>query len=302
MKLSQMDDWTFFEALAQSSSLTEAGLEWGVSVPAISRRLSELERRLGAQLVRRSTRGLQLTTEGERYAAGLSEILIHLTDLEDSVSAPGNAPRGKLAIQSAVGLGRTHIAPLVSEFSDAHPELEIELELSHLPHNIAGTRFDIGIRVGRLSDSELHFTRLHSNSRVLCASPAYLHKHGVPETLQDLHSHKCIILKDNEGEFDVWRFGDSAVEESVRVAGSMTTNDGDIATGWCLDGRGLLMRSLWHVAPLLASGHLVRVLPRIPTPAADIYAVYPRSRFVLKRVTAMVDHLKTGLALRLVAS
>nr|WP_296765595.1 LysR family transcriptional regulator [Rhodococcus sp. (in: high G+C Gram-positive bacteria)] len=299
MSAREIDDVTFFDVVARSASLTEVGRALGVSVSAVSKRLAQLERRLAVRLVTRSTRRLTLTPEGERYAAGAAVIAAEVAELEESVTGNVADLRGRIAVHSSVGLGRAHIAPLLAEFVAENPRVSLDLELSARPFNISGTSFDIAIRVGHLQDSRLTATRLCANRRVVCASPGYAAGHGLPASIKDLADHNCIVLRQDEGDFALWRFGSGGAETSVRVEGNMISNDGDVTTRWCVEGRGLLMRSLWHVRPLLDSGELVQVLPDLDTPAADINAVFSSAPQVPRRVRAMVDHLRSGLADRL---
>ncbi|MFD9893459.1 LysR family transcriptional regulator [Amycolatopsis sp. NPDC059027] len=299
MDLPELDDLQFFDGVARSQTLTQAARRWGVSPSAVSKRLARLERRLGVQLVTRSTRRLDLTGEGERYAAGVARLLPMITDLEEEVGERRHEVRGRVAVHSTIGLGRAHIAPVLGGFQKLHPDIEIEVELSHLPLHIAGTPFDFAVRVGRQRDSALHARLLHPNRRVVCASPDYLRRRNPPSSIHDLPDHDCIVIRENDSDYAIWRFGTGAEEAAIKVPGSMISNDGEIATQWCVDGHGLVMRSLWHVAPLLRTGELVRVLPDMPTPDAHIYAVYPSARALPRRARLAIDHLANELPPRL---
>lgn len=293
------DDIAFFDVVARSSSLTEAARVFGVSVSSVSKRLSQIEKRLGVLLIQRTTRRLTLTPEGERYAAGAGVIAAQLTELEESISEQHSELIGRARVRSTMGLGRAHIAPLISDFLDVHPRVQVELELSPLPLNVAGAEFDIGIRVGALQDSRLTAKRLCRNRKVVCASPEYLGRYGAPADVQDLERHNCIVLRENDGDYALWRFGSGADETSIRVTGNLLCNDGEVTTQWCLDGHGLIMRSLWHVAPYLRDGTLVQVLEEVPTPQADVYALYAATSFVPRRIRALIDHLAAGLPARI---
>jgi LysR family transcriptional regulator, transcriptional activator for dmlA len=297
--LATVDDLEFFEQVARSTSLTEAARSWGKSLPSVSKRLTQLESRLGVQLVRRSTRRLTLTPEGEQYAAGALSILQQRTDLEEEVSQRYGQLQGRISVHSTIGLGRTHIAPLLGEFVREHPRVSVDLELSALPLNVAGTSFDIGIRVGRLEDSRLKSKRLAASRRVVCASPQYVETFGAPKTTAELEQHNCIVLRQDNSDYAVWRFGAEGREHNVRVKGNMVSDDGEVVTGWCLQGLGLIMRSSWHVDPMLHQGLLQQVLGDIPTPAADIHAVYSAAAQPARRVSDAIEFLRRGLAARL---
>ncbi|WP_072803230.1 LysR family transcriptional regulator [Rhodococcoides yunnanense] len=293
------DEIGFFDVVARSASLTEVGRELGVSVSSVSKRLARLEKRLGVRLVQRSTRRLTLTAEGERYAAGAATITAQLAELEESITGNYSELRGPIRVHSSVGLGRAHIGPLLAEFVDRNPLVQVDVELSAKPVVVAGAPVDIAIKVGTLRDSRLAAKTLHPNRRVVCASPEYLRNNGTPRTFKDLEQHNCIVLRQDEGDFALWRFGREGDETSVRVSGSLISNDGDVTTQWCVDGHGLLMRSMWHVAPLIEQGLLTHVFPDVDTPSADIHAVYSATPDPTRRVRAAVAYLRDGLAARL---
>ncbi len=298
MDLASIDDMEFFDQIARSASLTEAARAWGKSVSAVSKRLSHLEERLGAQLVRRSTRRLSLTEEGSQYAAGIKHLLRQKLDLEDSLFYQHGNLKGRIRVHSTPGFGRSHIAPLLSEFLIKHPTVEIDLELSPLPLNLANPTFDVAIRVGALNDSRLKARLVARNRRIVCASPEYLQQHPAPEDLVDLESHNCIVLRENSNDYALWRFGESG-ERFVRVSGNMISDDGEIVTDWCMQGHGLIMRSAWHVDPLIKRGLLQQVLPDIPTPEANVFALYTSDGQLPRRVTAFLDFLEKHLPERM---
>ena len=298
MDLTTIDDLEFFEQIARSQSLTEAARNWGKSVSAVSKRLARLESRLGVPLVRRSTRRLTLTEEGQRYATGAVAILQQKTDLEEALSAQHGELKGRISVHSSLGIGRTHIAPLLGEFVRQHPLIQIDLQLSPLPLNIAGTNFDIAIRVGGLSDSRLKAKLLARNRRIVCAAPSYMESAPPLRTIRDLELHNCIVLRENNPDYALWRFGADG-QEYVDVGGSMISDDGDVVTNWCVQGLGLIMRSTWHVNPLIQQGVLQHVLPDIPTPSAEVFALYPAVDKTPPWITSPIEHLRHGLAARL---
>ncbi|WP_233221753.1 LysR family transcriptional regulator [Streptomyces carminius] len=294
-----MDDLQFFHVVASSETLTAASRELGCSLPVVSKRLSALERRLGVRLVQRGARRLVLTSEGELYAARIEAILDQVRELEDTVTDGSGALRGSVVVEATLGLGRTHIAPLLGEFTAAHPELHVRMQTSALPLRPHRREFDVAVHVGTPPDSSLRMRRLAENRRLPCAAPSYLAEHGTPGSIEDLVDHNCIVLRENESDYALWRFGDADRPRHVRVHGSLSSNDGDVVTGWALEGRGVVMRSEWHVRPHLDRGELVRVLPHVPTPAADIYALLEDDGHVPRRVSALIDHLAARLPGRL---
>lgn len=289
------DDLLFFMRIAALSSLTEVAHELGLSLPAISKRLTQLEKRLGVQLVKRTTRRLELTPEGTLYLEGARPILNQLAELEDAVSRQSGVLRGSLNINASFGFGRRHIAPLVSGFAALHPELVIGLQLSSQPLNFLNAGFDVDIRVGQVPDSRLIARRIAPNFRVVCAAPAYLERQGAPQTVEDLAHHNCIVLQQHESDFAIWRFRQAGREVSQKVQGSLTTNDGEVAMRLALDGHGLILRSWWDAQEAIEAGKLVQVLTDYQAPTADIYAVWPHNKQIPRRIKAFVDYLSEQL-------
>ncbi|WP_035855557.1 LysR family transcriptional regulator [Cryptosporangium arvum] len=294
--MSSVDDLAFFRVVARSETLTAAAREFGWSLPVVSKRLSALERRLATRLVQRGTRRLTLTSEGALYAERAGHLLDQIRELDDRL---GTGVHGRLIVHATLGLGRAHVAPLLGEFAATHPELQCELHTSALPLRPHRREFDVAIHVGTPPDSTLRLRRLAENRRVPCAAPAYLAARGTPRTVEDLAAHDCLVLRENEGDFALWRFGTATDQRRVRVSGSLSSNDGDVVTAWARAGRGIVMRSLWQVRSDLDDGTLVRVLPDVPTPPADLYALFDGDRHVPRRISAFLDHLAAALPGRL---
>ncbi|WP_435120570.1 LysR family transcriptional regulator [Amycolatopsis thermoflava] len=300
--MSSIDDLRFFHVVAASETLTAAARELGSSLPAVSKRLRALEQRLDARLVHRGTRRLVLTSEGELYAARLETILDQVRELDDLITHRSADLRGSVVVQATLGLGRAHVAPLLGEFTARHPQLNIRLHTTPLPLRPHRREFDMAVHVGAPPDSTLRMRRLARNRRVPCAAPSYLDRKGMPERVEDLADHDCIVLRENEGDFDLWRFGTAGRPRQVRVRGRLSSDDGDVVTGWALRGHGVIMRSEWQVRSHLDSGALVRVLPGVPTPPADIYALLADDVHVPRRVSELIDHLAARLPARIAGS
>ncbi|WP_435060943.1 LysR family transcriptional regulator [Amycolatopsis thermoflava] len=300
--MSSIDDLRFFHVVAASETLTAAARELGSSLPAVSKRLRALEQRLDARLVHRGTRRLVLTSEGELYAARLETILDQVRELDDLITHRSADLRGSVVVQATLGLGRAHVAPLLGEFTARHPQLNIRLHTTALPLRPHRREFDLAVHVGAPPDSTLRMRRLARNRRVPCAAPSYLDRKGMPERVEDLADHDCIVLRENEGDFDLWRFGTAGRPRQVRVRGRLSSDDGDVVTDWALRGHGVIMRSEWQVRSHLDSGALVRVLPGVPTPPADIYALLADDVHVPRRVSELIDHLAARLPARIAGS
>jgi LysR family transcriptional activator of dmlA len=289
-------DLTFFVLLAKLGNMAATARELGVTPPAVTRRLTLMEQRLGVQLVNRTTRRLSLTSEGESYLAQAAQILHSIRDMEESISSGRAEPKGLLRVNATPGFGRTHIAPLLSRFAHAHPEVEVELQLTDRSIGLVEEAYDLAIRFGELPDTRLSARKLMANRRFLCASPAYLKQAGEPKTPQDLHRHRCILHRQNNDVYGTWRLQKGKKFELVKVRGAVSSNDGDVVMNWALEGHGIVQRSEWDAAKYLASGRLKEVMPGYTLPDAHLYAYYLSRHNLPAKIRAFVDFLVAHFA------
>ena len=286
-----LSEMAFFSLLARSGSFSATARELGMTTAAISKRLALMEARLGVQLLNRTTRRTSLSQEGEIYLTHARRILADIDDMEQLVSSAVGAPKGLLRVNATLGFGRSHVAPLISQFVKSHPEVQVQLQLTVNPPPLSEDAFDVCIRFGEPPDARVIARKLAPNRRLLCASPAYLAKAGLPKVPHDLTQHNCIGIRQGDEAYGVWRLSAGKRVESVKVRGNLSTSDGEIAVNWALDGHGILMRAEWDIAKYLRSGRLVQVLENYRTPPADIHAVYPQRHQLSGRVRAFVDFL-----------
>jgi DNA-binding transcriptional LysR family regulator len=292
--MSRESELTFFATLVKAGSLTAAAREMNVTPPAISKRLQQLENRLGVRLLHRTTRRIGLTHEGEVYLENARRILDEIDELESAVSGSRVAPRGLLRVNAPMGFGRTYITPLVSDFAKKYPDVQVQLQLSDHPLILADESIDVAIRFGDLPDARVVARRIAPNRRLLCASPAYLQKHGIPQTPEELPRHNCLILRQNETASGIWRLTRGRKAHTVKVHGNLSSNDGEVVLKWALDGHGVLQRAEWDIAKYVRSGRLRLVLEDYALPPADIYAVYPERNHMSAKVSAFIDFLIAG--------
>ena len=283
----------FFSLLARCGSFSMAARELEVSTPAISKRLAQMEARLGVQLLNRTTRRVGLTAEGETYLSHARRILADIDDMEQLVSSAAAAPKGLLRVNATLGFGRSHIAPLISDFIKFHPQVQVQLQLSVDPPPLTEEAFDVCVRFGEPPDARVVARHLAPNRRLLCAAPSYLARHGTPQAPHDLARHQCIGIRQGDEAYGTWRLSLGKRMETVKVRGNLSTNDGEIAVNWALAGHGIVMRAEWDIARYLRSGRLKQVLENYRTPSADIHAVYSQRHQVSARVRAFVDFLAT---------
>jgi DNA-binding transcriptional LysR family regulator len=289
--MNALSDLAFFAALVKTGSLAALARELGVTPPAVTKRLANLEQRLGVRLLNRTTRTMSVTHEGEIYLADGARILADIEALERTIGSSRALPKGLLRVNASFGFGRKHIGPAVSEFSKRFPDVEVQLLLSERPLNLADQAFDIGIRIGELPDARIIARKIAANRRLLCAAPAYLKQHPAPASPRDLQTHACIVLRENEAAYGSWHLSRGKRQETIKVRGALSSNDGETVLAWALAGHGILMRSEWDVAPYLRSGRLRQVLEDWALPPSDIFAVYPERLNLSAKVSAFVDFL-----------
>lgn len=293
-------DLRFFSVLAMAGSLSAAGRELGLTTAAVSKHLTLMEARAGVPLVNRTTRRMMLTPEGELYLEHARRILDQIDELSELLGSSKRRPEGLLRVNATLGFGRSHLAPVISRFVTRHPQVSVQLQLSVMPPPLTEDSFDVCIRFGEPPDTRVVARRLASNARLLCASPDYLRRRGIPQTPHDLAKHNCVGIRQGDEAYGVWKLssgsGVTRKTETVKIRGNLTTNDGEIAVKWALDGHGILMRAEWDIRSYLEQGRLVQVLPGWQTPNADIFAVYSQRQQLSTRVRSFVDFIARELA------
>jgi len=269
-----LEDLRLFCVVARHSSFAGSAREVGASPAYISKRIALLEQALGVRLFHRTTRSVVMTEEGSNVHEWARRILDDVDQMMETVSSAKRVPRGLLKISTSFGLGRKVVSPLLSRFASEHPELKIQLELVDRQIDLVNEGIDLDIRVGAGHEPHLFSRRILPSQRVLCASPAYLKKHGQPADLAALRQHQCLVIRERNQSFGIWRMEGPKGPETVKVSGMLASNHGEIIHQWAIDGHGIILRSVWDVADSLKRGRLVRVLPQYYQ-EADLCAVYP---------------------------
>ncbi|WP_296945770.1 LysR family transcriptional regulator [uncultured Massilia sp.] len=285
---------TFVEVVARGS-LSAAARAEGIAPAMIGRRLDALEARLGVKLLQRTTRKLALTDEGAAFLEDCQRILAELEEAESAVSERSARASGHLLVSAPAGFGRQHVAPLLPSFLAEHRDVTVNLNLNDRIVDVVGEGVDVAIRIAGLSDSNLVGVKLADNRRVVVAAPAYLKRHGTPQTLDDLARHNCLAIS-SEGSQRGWTFSVDGGTVTLKVAGNMVCNDGEVLHDWALAGRGLAWRSMWEVGSEIEAGLLVPVLEAHAAPGNDIYAVFAQRRHLPLRIRLFVDFLRRAYA------
>jgi LysR family transcriptional regulator, transcriptional activator for dmlA len=296
-------DLLFFSSLATAGSLSAAARELKVTTAAVSKRLSLMEARLATNLINRTTRRMSLTVEGETCLRHARKLQADLADLAQELGTSHTEPSGLLRVNATLGFGRSRIAPIVAQFAQRFPKVEVRLQLSADPPALLDDAFDVCIRFGPPPDARVIARKLADNRRLLCAAPSYLAKHGTPRAPLDLATHNFISIRQGDEAYGVLRLTQGkpatkthAQAEVIKTRGNLTTNDGGIAVHWALQGLGVLLRAEWDVRPFLQNGQLVHLLPKYQTPDANIYAIYPPQHNTSARVREFVNLAQQVLA------
>jgi len=267
-------DLKVFCSVYRYGSFARASTELGISPAYVSKRIADLERTLKVRLFHRTTRRIQVTSEGEVAHAWAIQVLEAAENLTMEVANTRTNPSGSLRICTSLRLGRNHVSRILALLAAKYPDLKIWLELVDRRVDMLEEGIDIDIRVGDIQEPHLISHPIVQSQRILCASPGYLKRNGIPHTPKDLTQHDCLPFRDRDHPFGVWRLEGPNGIETVRVTGSVGSNHSDVVRNWALLDRGIIMLSIWDVANHLEDGSLVRVLPEY-SQSADVWAVTP---------------------------
>ena len=279
-----------FVQVVESSNFIRAAERLGLSATAVSRQVAELEKHLQSRLLQRTTRRISLTESGRTFYERCVQILAELDEAEREVGQEAAEPRGTIRLTTSVNFGTRQVTPAIASFLARHAQVKFDVSLSDRIVDIIEEGFDLAIRIGRTGAQNLVARKLGEARLVLCASPAYIARHGAPATPEDLARQNCLTYE--YALRDAWTFRDAAGRErTVRVAGSLNSNNGDLNAAAAVQGVGIALEPDFIVDSELKSGKLVPVLESFEAPASPIYAVYPSRRFLPAKVRMFVDFL-----------
>lgn len=293
--MSSASEFDFFILLCAEGNLSNAAKALDISSAAASKRLAQIEKGMGCQLVIRSTRAMSLTSNGKLYLEYAQKISREMGNMRRAIHQQSTGAEGTIRINAPFGFGRKYMADAISQFVHKYPKIDCQLYLSDHPVNLIERSFDICIRFGNLPDSTLHARKLVTHQRWLCAAPRYLKTAGTPQHPRELPHYNCIFLRQNDDTYGNWTFIKDNEHHHVKVAGTLSANDGETVLKWTLQGLGVTVRAEWDVFKHVTSGRLVRLLPDFALPNADIYAVYPYSQYTPIRIRLLIDFLANYL-------
>lgn len=284
-------DMETFVRVVETGSITAAAARLEIAKSAVSRRLAELEARLGVQLFRRTTRRLSLTESGRSFYERCVRVLADVEEAELAVSQEHGALRGKLRVALPLSFGLLHLAPAINAFIAQHPLVEFDLDFNDRQVDLMQEGFDVAIRIAQLTDSSLIARRLAPIGHSVCASPAYFSVHGIPRQPADLERHVCLAYS-NLANPGTWAYqAPDGRSGTVKVPVRLKANNGDFLCNAAIAGQGVILQPTFYVYDAIARGALVPVLGDYTWPALNAYAVYPPTRHLSTRVRAFVDFL-----------
>jgi LysR family transcriptional activator of dmlA len=287
--LDAISDFALFRAIVDAGGISAAALALESSPAAVSRRLTALETKLGVRLAERSSRRFRLTDEGMLLYERSRSILEQVRDAEAEVASRGGAARGLLRVGSPTDFGRRHIAALLARFTAQHPGLETHLILSDAGLEVEEDGCDLVLRFGLPQDQGMIARKIATAERVLCASPSYIARRGVPNSPADLGQHNCLRIGRRHHLYNQWQFVRDKSEFDVKVVGTLSSGDGAVLHDWAVSGEGISLEASWDVATDLASGRLVAVMTDYRCSALDLYAVFAPGKPLPPRIRLFVD-------------
>jgi DNA-binding transcriptional LysR family regulator len=293
--MDRIDMMRAFAQVAQEGSFTAAARRLGLSTRLVSKYVAELEGRLGAQLLRRTTRSVSLTDVGAACLDRCRALVEQFDELDTAARERHGALSGPIRMTAPTGFGATRLAEALAPFLASHPAVTVELRLSDARLSLVEEGLDLAVRIGRPADSALVMRKLADMPLVVCAAPGYLAARGRPEHPAALATHDCLVdLNLRDGA--VWRFGEGADAVAVRVTGPCVSNAPAALAALAVAGRGVTRCPLYAVEAALADGRLVALFPPDPSDDLTLYAVYPPNRHLTARVRALIDHLAAAFS------
>jgi DNA-binding transcriptional LysR family regulator len=291
----RLDALTIFVAVAEQQSFAEAARQLGRSPASVTRALAALEERLQTRLLNRTTRSVALTDAGLRYLESCRRLLATYDELEAVNFGEGVQPRGWISVTAPTMFGRLHVLPLVRTFLGAYPQVDVQLLLLDRVVSLVDEGLDLGVRIGQLPDSSLQAIRVGQVRRVVCASPQYFARHGVPATPHDLSGLSVVACTAVTPIPERWSFYGPSGVTSIAVTPRLVVNTTAAAVDAALGGLGVACLQSYQAEPHVAAGRLQTVLARYEPPPSPIHIVHPEGRHLPAKVRLFLDHAAEGL-------
>lgn len=288
--MNQLEAMQIFIRVAELASFTRAADSLGIPKASASTAVQQLETTLGARLLHRTTRKVQMTHDGQAFYERSKDLLTDVDELQSMFQQGEQSLRGRLRVDMSGGVARLFVLPRLAEFMQAHPLIELELSSTDRLVDLVREGFDCVLRVGPLVDSSLVARPLGAFRIINCASPAYLKRHGTPKTLDDLATHQLIHYVSTLGARSPgWEYPDGSGYASLPMAGSITVNNSDSYTAACIAGLGLIQAPAAGLQPLIDAGQLVEVMPDCLAEPMPVSLLYANRRNLPQRVQAFMS-------------
>jgi DNA-binding transcriptional LysR family regulator len=285
---------TVFVKVARAGSFAAGARELGISRAMATKHIMQLEGALGSRLFNRTTRSLNLTDVGASYLERCQQVLNDIEEMEAAVTQLQTEPRGVLKISAPPVIGATHITRAVVEFLKIHPDIKIDIVLQSSPGDLIDEGIDIAIYLGNLEDTSMVARKLATSPLVVCASPEYLKKYGIPKTPEDLINHSCLVNWAIAPRHK-WQFRTESGLKFITVSGRVQTNAAHSIRIAAINGLGLVMLPTYIVGGDIEKGLLLTVLENYTLPPLDIHAVYPHRKYLSTKVRSFLDFLQEWL-------
>ncbi len=279
-----------FEKVAKYNSFSAAADKMGLSRAMVSKHIASLENSLDVLLLNRTTRRISLTESGAAYLERIKHILSDIEETELAVSTLSSEPRGTLKLIAPTSFGAFHLARAIGGYKQIYPDIQIEMILTERIHDLAEDGIDLAIRVGHLEDSSMIARRLASVRTVICGSPAYFEKYGIPETPEDLTDHKCLIYSPRT-PINEWSFQKDSKQFNIHVSGDIRSNIGDALRVAAMQDSGLIQLPTYMTGLDIKAGKLQVVLEDYELPESPINALYLHRKHLSAKVRTFVDYL-----------
>jgi DNA-binding transcriptional LysR family regulator len=291
--MSYVNNIRMFVRVYELGSMSAAARDQRTSPAVASARISELEKHLGVRLFSRTTRSLQPTENGRIFYDGARRVLEAIDDAESAVMDVTQNPRGTIFIAAPLGIGRRLIAPRVPAFKDQYPQIDVRLRLSDRGIDVVAEGIDVAFHLGLLEDSTLKVRTIADCPRLLCAAPAYIDRRGMPADGEALvrDRHDCLNLRFPGAKEFQWTLQTPEGPRRFEISGPFESDDGDVLTGWALDGRGIVLKPIFEVADHLRSGALVPVATATPPLPIQLSALSQHRRLKDPKVQLFTDYM-----------
>ena len=279
-----------FSAVAKNGSFSKAAKKLSISKAMVSKHIKNLENSLSVRLFNRTTRKLNLTDAGSSYYEKVNIILSEIDETESAISQLNSEPKGKLKVMAQPSFGAFHLSRALSLYLKKYTEVTVNLELSHRIPDLVEENIDLAFHVGELNDSMYVSRRIASARRVICASPEYIKKNGMPKTPEDLLNHNCLIYMPRN-DMGKWEFLDKGKRKKIKVTGDIQCNSGDALRVASIQSRGITQLPTYMVGLDIQAGRLEAVLEDFEPEKQPIYAIYNHRKYVSAKIKTFIDFI-----------